>query len=118
MVEWQDVCSGYTFNSRSVTEFQSYTGDTVLSDRRYSSWESSNGETFRFSVENFVNENHAEGAAGTADAARGVLRDAGPHAEARRRRRGPAAPSGAGAARSSAVATGQGSPAWTPVLLS
>lgn len=64
VVEWQDTCQGYTTNQRFLTQFGNVGGGTVLSDLSVSSWESANGERFRFNVVNNVNgqlEDHSQG---------------------------------------------------------
>ncbi len=66
VVEWQNVCTGYTLNQRFVTEFVSVEGDALFTDARFSSWEDREGDDFRFSMERFFNDLPADGAVGTA----------------------------------------------------
>ncbi len=73
IIEWQNVCSGYTLNQRLVTEFIPFEGETLLSDLRFSSWEGSNGDQFRFTLKNYFNGALREDAVGTADRKEGRI---------------------------------------------
>ena len=65
-VEWMDVCHGYTLNQRIVTELGFREGEDMLTDLRVSTWESRNGNDFRFSFHNYVNGEPAEVSQGEA----------------------------------------------------
>ncbi len=71
VLEWQNICTGFTLNQRMVTQFLPFEGNALLSDLRFSSWESANGGEFRFTLQNYFNEELSEEAEGRAD------RDAG-----------------------------------------
>lgn len=64
VLEWQDTCEGYTTNQRFLTQFTNTDGGVLLSDLAVSSWESADGDRFRFNVVSTVNgkiEEHAQG---------------------------------------------------------
>jgi hypothetical protein len=65
-IEWMDACTGYTLNQRIVTELGFREGEDMLTDLRVSTWESRNGNDFRFSFHNYVNGEPAEVSQGEA----------------------------------------------------
>ncbi len=83
VVEWQNTCSGYAANHRFVTEFGSTTGMPLLSDRRFSSFEAEDGETFQFAMENFINMALADGTEGLASRRNRAIRYDAPMADQR-----------------------------------
>jgi hypothetical protein len=67
------VCAGYALNFRQVSELESTEQNkSVLSDLRSTTWEEGAAKSFRFSSENYVNENNVERVEG--DAKRGTSR--------------------------------------------
>jgi hypothetical protein len=50
VLEWQNACPGYTMEQRMVLETQLVEGPSRISDFRYTTWESADGLSFRFSM--------------------------------------------------------------------
>lgn len=50
VMEWQNACSDYTMEQRMVLETQLVEGPSRVSDFRYTTWESADGLSFRFSM--------------------------------------------------------------------
>ncbi|MGD9846410.1 MAG: cell envelope integrity EipB family protein [Variibacter sp.] len=59
-------CEGYALQFRQVTELESGEGENVLSDLRTSNWEEGNGESFRFTVQNYLGGREIDGSDGLA----------------------------------------------------
>jgi len=59
-------CDGYTQNSRTVTRVTDEQGKESLLDSRSSTWEKGDGERFRFSSSNYLNQSLREMVAGSA----------------------------------------------------
>ena len=56
VLEWSgSVCAGYTLNQRLVTRIFDTDGGQMVRDLRMASWESGEGDQFRFEVKRFVN---------------------------------------------------------------
>lgn len=64
--EFDDVCSGFTYNQRLVTSMASSDGSTTEGNYWVSTYESSDGSSFRFSVTNTINGEQTEKAQGSA----------------------------------------------------
>lgn len=69
VMEFTDVCEGYTLNQRIHTEMTGNEGNDVVSDFTVSSWESRDGRRFRFALKNDVNGRTMEEYAGRAELA-------------------------------------------------
>lgn len=52
VIEWLDTCDGYTTNQHMYTRLDKSEGQSIVSDLSLSSWESRDGQTFRFSITN------------------------------------------------------------------
>ncbi|BCW89027.1 hypothetical protein sos41_21820 [Alphaproteobacteria bacterium SO-S41] len=52
--EFDDVCAGFTFNQRLVTDYIDAEGKTTSSNFWISTYESADGSSYRFSLNNFV----------------------------------------------------------------
>ena len=52
--EFDDVCAGFTFNQRLVTDYIDSEGKTTSSNFWISSYESADGSSYRFTLNNFV----------------------------------------------------------------
>jgi hypothetical protein len=74
VVEFSDVCDGYTLNQRFVTEMSDTEGQTTVSDLSISSWESADGKNFRFNLKNEVDGKIASTFKGRAERAVGKIR--------------------------------------------
>lgn len=70
------VCEGFTQNMRFVMNVSNREGAGTVSDSRSSTWEEAGGGRFRFSVNNFENDQQNEQTAGNAerDAAAGLVK--------------------------------------------
>ena len=56
VLEWSgNACDGYTLNQRLVTQISDTDGGQMVRDLRMTSWESGEGDQFRFEVKRFVN---------------------------------------------------------------
>lgn len=66
VIEWLDTCEGYTTNQRLYTEFGDNEGGSMVSDLWVSSWESTDGNQFRFNLTSQVNGAVDERARGSA----------------------------------------------------
>lgn len=56
VLEWSgNTCDGYTLNQRLVTQISDTDGGQMVRDLRMTSWESGEGDQFRFEVKRFVN---------------------------------------------------------------
>jgi hypothetical protein len=66
-------CEGYTLEFRQVTELDSGEGKTAISDLRTSNWESDDGNTFRFTSTNYLNNVKTDETDGRADRADGKV---------------------------------------------
>jgi envelope integrity protein B len=56
VVEWSgSTCNGYTLNQRLVTRISDTDGGQMVRDLRMTSWESGDGDQFRFEVKRFIN---------------------------------------------------------------
>lgn len=67
VLEWAGtVCEGYTLNQRLVTQVADTDGGVIVRDLRLTSWESSDGDTFRFELQQFMNGTLAETISGEA----------------------------------------------------
>jgi len=66
VVEWLDTCDGFTTNQRMYTRLDNSDGGEASSDLWLSSWESRDGQTFRFSMTNRTNGQIDEASRGTA----------------------------------------------------
>ncbi len=51
-----NACDGYALNFRQVTEIASEEGDTNVSDLRSATWEDGKAQSFRFTAQNFLNQ--------------------------------------------------------------
>jgi len=67
-----NACEGYSLQFRQVSELDSGEGKVVTSDLRSTTWEGGDAKSFKFTSENFLNENlvdtvdgHAERGSGT-----------------------------------------------------
>ncbi|MCG8695768.1 MAG: cell envelope integrity EipB family protein [Minwuiales bacterium] len=69
VLEWQDVCEGYTFAQRIRTEMMLFSGGPAISDYTVSSWESRDGTEFRFSLKHVMNDRVVETFNGDAELA-------------------------------------------------
>jgi len=54
------ACAGYSVSMRWVTQSNTPTGEGILDDLQYTSWEAGNGDNFTFSSTRFVNRHLAE----------------------------------------------------------
>lgn len=52
-----DACGGYALNFRQVTEIGNGEGEVNVSDLRSETWEDGAGKSFRFTAQNFLNDN-------------------------------------------------------------
>ena len=66
VIEWLDTCDGFTTNQRMYTRLDNAGGGEVASDLWLSSWESRDGQTFRFSMTTRTNGKIDEASRGTA----------------------------------------------------
>jgi hypothetical protein len=57
-------CEGYALQFRQVTEMDSGEGKNITSDLRSTNWEEGAGKSFRFTVQNFLGGNEADGVDG------------------------------------------------------
>ena len=64
------ACDGYALNFRQVTELDSGEGKVALSDLRTSTWEEGEGKSFRFSSENYMDDQKISQVDGQADRAK------------------------------------------------
>lgn len=64
--EWRETCEGWAVEQRIRMELVNGDGDALVTDTGYTSWESSDGLTFRFSVRTLRNEEVAEEFGGNA----------------------------------------------------
>jgi hypothetical protein len=60
-------CAGYALNFRQVSELDSGENKTALSDLRATTWEEGSAQRFRFSSENFLNEQSVDKVNGEAE---------------------------------------------------
>lgn len=60
VMEWSDVCDGYTTNQRMVMRILRNDGRSIDSDFHLSSWEDKKGETFRFDVRTTIGRGEPE----------------------------------------------------------
>ncbi|MGE0094899.1 MAG: cell envelope integrity EipB family protein [Alphaproteobacteria bacterium] len=58
--EWRQTCEGWSVEQRIRMELINGDGEVLVTDTGYTSWESSNGLTFRFNVRTLRNEEMAE----------------------------------------------------------
>ncbi len=68
VVEWSDVCDGFTMNQRFYTELNDSQGNLTASDRWISSFEAQDGSLFRFDLTDYLNGQLADRASGRAEA--------------------------------------------------
>ena len=61
------ACDGYALNFRQVTELDSGEGKVALSDLRTSTWEEGEGKSFRFTSENYMDDEKVSQVDGQAD---------------------------------------------------
>lgn len=66
VIEWQDTCEGYTTNQRFYSQFNDNEGHATSSDLWVSSWESRDGNMFRFNLTNSSNGTVTERSRGLA----------------------------------------------------
>ena len=64
------ACDGYALNFRQVTELDSGEGKVALSDLRTSTWEEGEGKSFRFTSENYMDDQKISQVDGQADRAK------------------------------------------------
>ncbi len=87
VIEWLDTCDGFTTNQRMYTRLDNADGGEVASDLWLSSWESRDGQTFRFSMTTRTNGKIDEASRGTAKrgaaGAKGLVEFDVPRAEVR-----------------------------------
>jgi len=55
VLEWADACDGFTLNQIFYMEISDADGDAVVSDRRVTTWESRDGQKYRFSSTDYLN---------------------------------------------------------------
>jgi len=67
VMEFNDVCEGYTLNQRIRTEAADMDGNARITDFTISSWESRDGKRFRFNLHNEVDGQLVEDYAGKAE---------------------------------------------------
>ena len=60
-------CDGYALKFRQVTELDSGEGKVALSDLRTSTWEEGEGKSFRFTSENYMDDQKISQVDGQAD---------------------------------------------------
>lgn len=65
------TCAGFTMNMRFVSQIADSDGAAALTDMRSSTWESADGETFRFNSTQYVDSALKEATTGNARRARG-----------------------------------------------
>ena len=68
MFEWADACDGWTIEQRFQLRFQYSEGEQVDMTTNYATWESEDGESYRFNVRKLVNGELDEELRGTAEA--------------------------------------------------
>lgn len=68
MFEWADACDGWTIEQRFQLRFQYSEGEQVDMTTNYATWESKDGQTYRFNVRKLVNGELDEELRGTAEA--------------------------------------------------
>jgi hypothetical protein len=61
-----NVCEGFTQNMRFVMRIAGREGEQTFSDSRSSTWEEATGNRFRFSINNYENDQQSERTIGTA----------------------------------------------------
>ena len=64
------ACDGYALNFRQVTELDSGEGKVALSDLRTATWEEGEGKSFRFTSENYMDDQKISQVDGQADRAK------------------------------------------------
>ena len=69
-----NACDGYALNFRQVTEIASDEGDTNVSDLRSATWEDGKAQSFRFTAQNFLNQQLDRDTDGRADRSGGALK--------------------------------------------
>jgi hypothetical protein len=67
------VCEGYTLNFRQVTELDSGEGKHAVSDLRTTNWEDGAGNNFRFTTQNFIDNQPVDNSEGRAERVNGKL---------------------------------------------
>ncbi|HYM31530.1 MAG TPA: cell envelope integrity EipB family protein [Candidatus Cybelea sp.] len=72
VMEFQNVCDGYTLNQRIHTEMTNDEDNDLISDFTTTSWESHDGRRFRFSLKNDINGETEEEYIGSADTDAGL----------------------------------------------
>ncbi|WP_246148928.1 cell envelope integrity EipB family protein [Skermanella pratensis] len=68
MFEWADACDGWTIEQRFQLRFQYSEGEQVDMSTNYATWESKDGQSYRFNVRKLVNGELDEELRGTAEA--------------------------------------------------
>ncbi len=63
------ACAGYDLKFRQVTELDNGEGKQAVSDLRSTTWEDGGAKSFRFSSQNYLNDQLVDGVDGTADRA-------------------------------------------------
>lgn len=61
------ACAGYDLKFRQVTELDNGEGKQAVSDLRSTTWEDGEARSFRFSSQNYLNDQLVDGVEGTAD---------------------------------------------------
>ena len=84
------ACDGYALKFRQVTELDSGEGKVALSDLRTSTWEEGEGKSFRFTSENYMDDQKISQVDGQADRAKSdvAVKLNKPERQEFRRRRG------------------------------
>lgn len=67
VIEWVDVCTGYTLEQRMVMETTDQEGNVSLSDFGFSTWESRDGKAIRFNLLHEVDGRAIDEVVGRAD---------------------------------------------------
>lgn len=68
VLEWTgNSCDGYTLGQRLVTQLSDTDGGVMVRDLRMSSWESGDGDQFRFEVQRYIGAQLEETVSGFAD---------------------------------------------------
>jgi len=67
VVEFQDVCDGFTLNQRVRTDMEDTDGDVSTSDFTIASWESKDGKRFRFTLKHELSGEPTEEYVGNAE---------------------------------------------------
>lgn len=67
VLEWADGCEGYTTNQQIWMRMEHAAGQLIDSDFSFTSWESKDGNQFRFNIRNMIDGNVVEEFGGLAD---------------------------------------------------